>query len=336
MAVNTLHTPGQNNATGDTLATFKTVHSGLIAHQFQAGLVAAPSIINRAYPRGYKALELKFHDAVDPAYFTPGNDIFDDAGYTGNTALGTKDILLSKRLLKAGVIDDLDRLQADFDAQKEDARAIREGLQRADEKLTYRAILAAAMRNGSGSDEYTNEPDLDDYGTTSGALNTVLTGLSRTAKGDALKETVYLAKETLDQANAPDEGRIMAVRPEVYTLLLSATDKEWINRDWADNNGSLATGKFMMAAGFRVVRSSNIPTTDLTGDGANQAELNLDATNTIGTFYTKEAAVRAMAMNVSYDAWYHKDKRANVYVAEMAAAYGSYRRECAIHWTQTP
>jgi len=335
MAVNVLHTPGQINSAGDTLATFKTIHSGLIAHQFQAGLIAANSVINRPYPRGYKALEVKFHDAVDPTYFTPGDDIFDDAGYTGNTALGSKDIVLSKRLLKAGVIDDLDRLQADFDAQKEDARAIREGLQRKDESLTFRAILAAALRNG-GADQYANEPDLDNYGTSLGALDTVLTTLTRTQKGDALKETVYLAKEAFDQANVPDEGRIMAVRPEFYTLLLSATDKEWINRDWADNNGSLATGKFMQAAGFRVVRSSNIPNSDLSADGANQAGLNLNATNTIGCFYTKEAAVRAMAMNVNYDAWYHKDKRANVYVAEMAAAYGSYKRECAIHWTQTP
>lgn len=332
MAATALNRPGQDNAAGDAFVNLKMIFSGLIAHQYQPGLKIAPKIVNRGFPKAAKSLELKYHDEESVVYHTPGEDLFTDGAYSGNPQKGSREVKLDKKLIKAGLLDDVDSLMEDFDSQKEHARAIREALQRKDEQMSLRAILAAANRNG-GADEYTNEPDL---GAASGIVSIVIGGAHTTAKADLLAQAIRDAATAMDKEDVPDEGRVFAIHPSYYGLLFLTTDREFINRDWGNNdNGSTAGRKIMMAGGFEVVRTSNIPTTNLAADTARQTELNLDFSNTAGAFFSKEAAVRAVAKEVGIRMWWDERLQAHAYAASLVAAYGSFRREAAI-WLKGP
>ncbi len=325
MAATLLNHPGQDNAAGDVLANLKVIYSGLIAMQFQAGLKFGPTITQRGFPRGAKQLEVKFHDEETAVNHTPGDDIFIDGAYAGNPQKGSKVINLNSKILKAGLLDEWEGYQEDFDSQKAHAMAIRQALQKADDQNCFRAIIAAAVRNG-GAAEYTNEPDLGATGTTTLAINGAFTA----AKADILRDGLYAMWSAMDQADVPEEGRVFAIHPLFYPLLFMSTDKAFINRDFGNNNGSNSSMETFLAAGFRVVKSSNVVTANLAAAASKQAELDRNFANTVGACYHRDAAIRCIARDVRFEAAYDMRLQANAYVASMMAAYGSFRRECAI------
>lgn len=327
MAASALNRPGQDNAAGDAFANFKMIYSGLIAQQYPRGLKFADRITKRTFPKGAKSIEVKFHDAESAAYHTPGHDILVDGSYLGNPQKGSKEIKLGAKLLKAGLLDWCDGYIEDFDSSKEHAYAIKEALQRIDDQLSFRAIVAAANRNG-GADEYTNEPDL---GASVGTQTLTVSGAHDSTKAGVLKDAILAAGEAFDAVDLPDDGRCIALTPFAYNLLFYITDQAFLNRDYGNNaNGSLSERKILRAGGFDVIRSNNIPTTDLSADTARQTELNLDFTKTIGAIFHKDAAIRGVAKEVMFDSWFDKRMRADAYVAEFVAGFGSYRREAAI------
>lgn len=326
MAASALNRPGQDNAAGDALANFKMVFSGLIAMHFKRGLKFGERIVRRSFPKGAKSIELKYHDAESAVYHTPGHDIFVDGTYSGNPQKGSREVKLGAKLLKAGLLDEVDWLMEDFDSQMAHADAIREALQRKWDQLAFRAIIAAAVRNG-GADEYTNEPDL---GASVGTQTLAVAGTPDSTKAGVLENAIMASAEAMDALDVPDEGRVLALRPFAYNLLFYSTNKNFINRDYG-NNGSSAERKIMRAGGFDVVKSSNIPTTDLSAEGSRQTELDRDFSNTVGAIFHRDAAVAAVAKDLTFDMWEEKRFRAKAaYCAEFVAAFGGYRRECAI------
>lgn len=331
MAASALNRPGQDNAAGDAAANFKMKFTGLMAMHFNRGLKVADRIMRTPFPKGAKSIEAKFHDAETAVAHTPGNDIFVDGATSGNPQKGSREIKLGKKILKAGLLDHVDSLMEDFDSQKFHAAAIREALQRKYDQYCFRAIIAAARRNG-GADEYTNEPDLHAYAP-NGILTAAFGGAPTTAKADLLQVEIMKAAEAFDNLDVPDEGRTLLLRPFAYNLLFYTTNKDWLNRDYGNNlNGSTGERKIARAAGFDVVRSNNIPTTDLSAEGSNQTELDVDFTGTAGAIFHREAALRSDAMEIGFDMWEEKRFRAKAaYCGEFVAAFGGFRRECAIH-----
>lgn len=325
MAVTALNHPGQDNAAGDVLANLKVQYSGLIATQYQAGLKLAPTILNRSFPRGAKQVEVKFHDEETAIAHVPGEDLFMDGTYSGNPQKGSRVIPLNSKLIKAGLLDEWEGYQEDFPSVMVHTDAIRKALQKADEVNCFRAIVAAAVRN-NGADEYTNEPDHGASGTTSVVIN----GAFTTAKADLLRDALYSLWSKFDQLDVPEVGRTFAIHPMYYPLLFMSTDKAFINRDYGNNNGSNSTMETFLAAGWRVVKTSNIPRTDLSTPASKNTELDRDFTNTAGAVYSPECAIRFAAQDVRVQMQYDMRLQANTYAASMMAAYGSFRRECAI------
>lgn len=330
MAATAINRPGQDNAAGDAFANSRIVYSGLIAQHYNRGLLFADKLTKRSFPRGAKSFMVKFHDAESAQYHTPGHSIFLDGTYSGNPQKGEREIKLGAKLLKAGLLDEVDEYIQDFDSVSAHSDAIREALQRKDDQLSCRALIAAAARNG-GADEYTNEPDLDAFGTTNGILTGVMTGAHDATKADVLKNLIMTAAEVFDRADVPDSERWLALTPFYWSLLFYMTNKDFLNRDYGNNaNGSTGERKIMMGGGFKIIRSNNIPTTDLSAEGSRQTELDRDFTGTAGVFFTPQAAVRGVAKEVAFDMWEHKDYRAKAYVAEFLAGFGGWRREGAI------
>lgn len=332
MSATALFRLGQVNAAGDTEALFKTVMSGLVLHHFQKGLKFKPKIRSRGFPVGNKGFTVRLHGPGSAKYHTAGQNIVENGAYLSNFKGAELTVLANDKLLDATIVDDVEKLKADFDEQTSAAIELSRSLYDADDKYCLRAILAAAWRNdtaGAGGDKskYTGEPTT---GLTTGGNLAAVTLSAGTAvqKADRIVEAIYAAKDVADGLDWPMD-RFLAIDATIVNLLFQATNKEFLNRDWG-GNGSVSSGQLMQAAGFTIVPTTNFPKTDLSGDTARQTELNRDFTNQIGVFFTPEAAVRAEAKGFNFDYGWERLYQAWLAIASTVTAYGSLRRECAI------
>lgn len=332
MAATAVTRLGQANNTGDAAALFKTVMGGLVLHGFERRRQFASAIQGRGFPKGNKGFTIRLHGPGSAKYHTAGQNIIEDGTYLSQMRQAEQTILVNDKLLDSTIIDDVDRLKADYDDQKATAFELARSLADADDEYCFRAIIAASRRNITGQSKYTGEPTTGL--TTDGAKSTTLSGgLTRTQKADALVTTIYEAKEIFDSLNVDPMNRYLALNPLYATLLFNATSKEFMNKDWG-GNGSVASGTLPMAAGFKVIVSNSCIASDKSADTAKQTELNVDYANYIGAFWTPEAAVRAAAKEVTFDFGWERVYQAWLAIAAMVTAYGSARRECAIGWKQ--
>lgn len=332
MAATALNRLGQANNTGSAEALFETRMSGLVLHAYEKRRRFKDAITKRGFPKGLKGFTVKLHGQGSAKYHTAGQNIIEDGSYLTQFRQAEQTILVNDELLDATMIPDIDAFKSNYDEMKAVAFELGRGLADKDDEYCYRAIIAASRRNISGNDKYTGEPTTSL--TTDGAKTTTLSGgLTRTQKADALVTTIYEVKETFDALDVDPENRFLALHPSYATLLFNATSKEFLNKDWG-GNGSVASGNLPMAAGFRVVVSSNAISADRSSDTAKQTELNINLANYIGCFWTPEAAVRAGAKELKFETEYKTEYRGTLAVAATLTAYGSLRRECAIGWKQ--
>lgn len=332
MAASAITRLGQANATGDANTLFKIVFGNMIATEFEKTKGLSSLIRGRGFPRGSKSFTLKFMGRAATKYHTPGQSVITDSGYTTAVRLAEREIKLNDKLVSAQLVDEMDELKNDFDARQQLAEETARALRDADDQLVFRAIVAAAYRNDNNPTDqtlYTGEPTTGK--TTDGAITTTITGTPAT-DGATMEAVIKEAKQLFDSLSIPVTGRVLALRPEYFINLFSTASLPLLNRDWG-GNGAMATGELPMALGFKIIVSENIPTTDLSADAALQTELNRNFTNTMGAFFHTDAAVRAAAIDVKTDVDVMPEYgHATLIQSKMAAAYGGYKRSCAIWW----
>ena len=64
----------------------------------------------------------------------------------------------------------------------------------------------------------------------------------------------------MDEKDVPENDRVAIVKPEEYYKLVQTTDV--INRDWG-GSGVYADGTVLRVAGVQIVKSNNLPTTNI-------------------------------------------------------------------------
>jgi hypothetical protein len=127
------------------------------------------------------------------------------------------------------------------------------------------------------------------------------------------------------------------VRPSGYYLLAETT--KVLNRDWG-GSGVYADGKVLKVAGVQILKSNNVPSTNITSvtPGENNTYIG-DFSNTIGiavqraavgTVKLKDLSVQQSGpdFNVMY--------QSTLMVAKYAVGHGILRPACAIELTATP
>lgn len=93
--------------------------------------------------------------------------------------------------------------------------------------------------------------------------NADITGSAMESDADDLIEAIFAAAEALDEKNVPEEGRVVYVKPDSYYRL--ANSSKVINVDFGNaGNGSTASGKVMRVAGIDIVKTNNLPQSNIT------------------------------------------------------------------------
>jgi hypothetical protein len=145
---------------------------------------------------------------------------------------------------------------------------------------------------------------------------------------DAFVAACAAAGQAFDEKDVPEETRTVFVKPGLYRKLISS-DNPALNRDFNPDNGSISKGRIFECHGFEIVKTNNLPSTDIsTGPSAYQG----DFTKTRAVFTHRDAigTVELVGMEVEMD--YLLQNKATLVVASMAVGHGILRPECSVEY----
>jgi hypothetical protein len=151
------------------------------------------------------------------------------------------------------------------------------------------------------------------------------------AKVEAIHGALADASARLDDNDVPDEGRYCILRPQEYRQLAKAVQSSGFsltNTDYG-TSGSVAGGKVFSVQGFDIIRSTQLPKTDVGSTGKHQFHGG-DYTQTVALIGQNSAIGIGKLIDLTVDAAWDPRRRGTLYLAEMAAAFKYIRPESLI------
>lgn len=299
---------GQVNGTGQTDALFLQKFSGEILTAFNAVNVMLARHMVRTITEGrsasFPAVGLAAAFDHVPGTFLNGRVI--------NQA--ERVITLDGLLVSDVFIANIDEAMNHFDVRSIYTKQIAEALSlEMDSRILRTAVLTARATN-----VVTGLPG----GATLNSGPNVLTNAS-----GALRQAIFLAAQTLDEKNVPDMGNRSAyMRPAQYYAL--AQDAIVTDRDFSASPGAdIRTGKVYEVAGVEIVKTNNLPRTNVT---TGLARYQGNFLNTAAVVMTPDACATLKLMDLAVEGEYQISRQGTLIVAKYAASHGVLRPEAAV------
>lgn len=296
---------GQADGSGDATALFLKVWSGEVLSAFRETNVAAPRFMVRTISSGKSAQFPATWKAV-ASYHTPGTYI------TGQVINGNERVITIDDLLIAPVfIPLIDEAMSHFDYRSEYSFQCGAALAKTyDEQLLQLVALAArASATVSGGNGGTQITDAD-------ALT----------NPDSLVDSIFDATQALTEKDVPKRDRFVFVKPDQYNLLVSSSSK-LINRDYAPDNGSVASGMVARVAGCEIVETNNLPDSDVT-TGPTAYRGNFTTTAALVSHRTAVGTVKLL--DLATEMAYKIENQGTLIVSKYALGHGILRPESAV------
>ena len=310
-----------SNSWANTL--FKRTFGGEILTEFREATVFRDKQFTRTITEG-KSAKFPVFGRSAHAYFTPGEDIYEDTGTT-NIRRNERLIVVNDLCLSATFVDQLDEMKDDYTGirgiyAKEMGRVLANNY----DQMVARSIIAAS----AGAAVVTGGPTPGgniDVSTNDAAVATVA---ANWVAG------IFAAAQAFDEQDVPKEGRWCAVKPVDYYKIVQSTVVS--NRDYG-GTGDVAKGLIPQVAGINIVMSNHIPTTDESGGitGNRNAALDMSYLTTVGCAWHESAVGTVSLMDLAFESEYDIVRQGYLMVAKMAVGHGILRPEAAIQFTET-
>lgn len=251
--------PGQANLTGSVEALFLELFSGEVLAAFHKQNKLMKYSRMRTISGGKSALfprtgiaSARYHTLGQSVFLTDDGDSGVTPQYLSTIAGKEMEIFVDDPLVAGVFIGKIEEMKNHWDVRSAYATEVATALaEQADENIA-RTILAAAVADPQdGSTQYSTMASGDkiiDIGTTKTGAN--------------IKAGLFDAAELFDTHNVPTEGRTCLLDPEGYYMLAQETDL--VNRDWTSGNGDYAQAKINKVAGFDIVMTNSLPSSDET------------------------------------------------------------------------
>lgn len=277
MAVSPIVRPGLENLTGSSEALFLELFSGEVLTAFHQKNKLGGFTRTRTISGG-KSATFQVTGTATARYHTLGASVFNtDDGESGNDAyLSTvagkeREIFVDDAIVSGVFVASLEEMKNHWDVRSVYTNEIATALADIYDGNIARTLLAAAIQDPqAGSTQYS---------TMTSAEKIIDMGTSKT--GAAIAQAIFDAAELFDKHNIPEQGRVVLVDPDGYYKL--AAEKDLVNKDWTAGNGDYAQAKIMRVAGFDIVMTNSLPSTDETSGFAATGERNLDLWANAGT-----------------------------------------------------
>lgn len=319
MANATVSRLGQVNQAGDAEAIFLKVFSGEVLTSFQRASATAGRHMVKTITSG-KSAQFPVLGRTTAAYHTPGVEIVGKP-----ISHAERVISINDKLLTDTFIADIDEAMNHYDVRAPYSSEMGFALAKQWDQHVLQTMLQAAQ-------ETTALPssEADRVGTI--ITNADIVGTAMESDADDLIEAIFAAAQALDEKDVIEQGRTIYVRPAQYYLLANSSKVQ--NVDFGNaGNGSTRSGRVMEVAGMEVVKTNNLPTTNVTagvsaGDG--DARHAVDARNTVGIVAHSSAVGTVKLMDLATEMEYDVRRQGTLMVAKYAVGHGSLRPEAVV------
>ena len=334
----TFSRPGQTNNTGNTDDLFLKLFSGEVLASFDRTTVMQGLVRERTIS-GQKSAQFPMTGRATAGYHSPGEEITPDA-----IANNEKVITIDGLMYATTFVDDWEDMVSHYEVRSVYAGELGSTLGfNYDKHLLRRLVLAAREANALYAADGTQLPASAGDNTivdTSFQLTTgdTLTGAATSVgnKAQAIADGIFAAQAKFDNAYVPEsQEKFCILRPkEYYDLVAGVQDSGFsvINRDY-NGAGSYADGKVLKIGGVTILKSPNLPSTNVSQSGA-ASGLDYyhfgDFSGTVGIVFSADAigAVRLMGLGVQTD--YQVERQGTLMVARQSVGIGTLRPECAV------
>jgi hypothetical protein len=286
MANQTPNRLGQINQAGAVDALFQDIIQGEIMTAYEEKNVTDGFFMERTVVNG-KGAEFHLMGNVSAFYHVPGEEILGGQVNHGKRLIG-----IDAKLVAPLFIDDLDEAMAAHDYRAPLTRKAGEALAVINDRQRLQVAVLAARSTA----------DIPDLPGGSAITEDVAGDMDDGAKlFDALEE----ASAIMDENDIPADGRYCFLPPRRYNKLARLDDL--VDRDVALGNGNKPELKVSVAAGFKLIKTNHLPTTNITTGlmaGGDRAAYVGDYTKVRGLCVAMEAIGTAKAIGLrSFPTW---------------------------------
>ena len=309
----TMTRTGQANSTGSSVALYLKVYAGEVLTAFETASVTMDKHVIRSISSGISAqFPLVWKSSASYGYINASGDTGTVAKTLDGTAINKNEKVISidGLLLADHFVNNLDEAMSHFDVRSIYAKeaGIALGTQW-DKNVLQQTVLGArssALVTGG-------------YG------GTVQTAAGYGTTGSTLAAGMFDAAQNLDENDVPENDRYMYVKPAQYYLMAETTNV--LNRDWG-GSGVYADGTVLKVAGIHIVKTNNLPTTNITGGTVTTHEGNFSTT--VGVVTHKGAVATVKLLNLAVESEYSLKEQGHWVVAKYAMGHGFIRPEACV------
>ncbi len=300
---------GQVNLANDVQALFLTQYAGEVLTTFANECKFIDKQILRSISSG-DAAQFPVMGLGSSEYHTPGTMI------TGETiAHAEKLISIDGLLIAPRFLAKIDEAMNHYDVRSLYTKDAGSALARKFDANVAQCIALAARASAT----ITSGPVGDQ-------INNVDIAEDDSTDANSVYQAAFAAQTILDGNNIPETERYLALKPTAYNTIVKGLTA--VNELYTDGaNGSIAKGKVYELAGFQLVKSNQIPSTNISsGPTAYQG----DFSHTVGLAWHKSAVGTVKLLDLAMDMEYSAFHQGWLVVAKYAYGSGILRPEASV------
>ena len=293
-----------------TNALFLKVFAGEVLTAFDETNVMKDLHVSRTISSG-KSAQFPVTGKANAAYHTPGTPLLGTQTINHNeVVVNIDDVLIADTF-----IADIDEAKNHYDVRAEYSRLLGMALAKQfDVRLLQLAVLAArssaTVSGGNGG--------------------SAITDADSKTNGASLAASIFEAAKIMDEKDVPENERVAIVKPAQYYNLVQTTDV--INRDWG-GAGVYADGTVLRVAGIQIVKSNNVPSTNVSAVAGENNTYHGDFSTTAAVVMQKQALGTVKLMDLAVEQTsgdFNIQYQGTLMAAKYAMGHGILRPECAV------
>jgi N4-gp56 family major capsid protein len=293
-----------------TNALFLKVFAGEVLTAFDETNVMKDLHVSRTISSG-KSAQFPVTGKANAAYHTPGTPLLGAQTINHNeVVVNIDDVLIADTF-----IADIDEAKNHYDVRAEYSRLLGMALAKQfDVRLLQLAVLAArssaTVSGGNGG--------------------SAITDADAKTNGASLAASIFEAAKIMDEKDVPENERVAIVKPAQYYNLVQTTDV--INRDWG-GAGVYADGTVLRVAGIQIVKSNNVPSTNVSAVAGENNTYHGDFSTTAAVVMQKQALGTVKLMDLAVEKTsgdFNIQYQGTLMAAKYAMGHGILRPECAV------
>jgi hypothetical protein len=291
-------------------ALFLKVFAGEVLTAFDETNVMKDLHVSRTISSG-KSAQFPVTGKANAAYHTVGTPLLGTQNIKHNEiVVNIDDVLIADTF-----IANIDEAKNHYDVRAEYSRLLGMALAKQfDVRCLQLGVLAA---RGSAT-------------VTGGNGGTAITDADAATNGASLAASIFEAAQAMDEKDVPENDRVAIVKPAQYYNLVQTTDV--INRDFG-GAGVYADGTVLRVAGIQIVKSNNVPTTNVSAVTGENNTYHGNFSTTVALVMQKSAIGTVKLMDLAVERTsgdFEIMYQGTLMAAKYAMGHGILRPECAV------